>query len=74
MADSTLILAPHQYAKLGMIHCGVTHSGFVAVAGDTADIADGQTIAFARTHIRVIRQGERYTFTRQDVAESNKAA
>lgn len=73
MADNTLTLAPHQYAKLGLIHCGVTHSGFVAVAGDTADIADGQTLAFARTHVSVIRRGEQYTFTRQGV-ESSKAA
>jgi hypothetical protein len=73
MADNTLTLAPHQYGKLGVIHCGVTHSGFVAVGGDTADITDGQTLSFARTHIKVTRNGEQYTFTRQGV-ESSKAA
>lgn len=73
MADNTLTLTAHQYGKLGLIHCGVTHSGFVAVAGDTADIADGQTLRFARGGVTVTRQGEQYTFTRE-VAQASQAA
>lgn len=73
MADDTLTLNPHQYGKLGLLHCGVTHSGFVAVAGDTADIADGQTVTFGRTHVMVTRQGDNYTFMRE-VARTSKAA
>lgn len=73
MADDILTLNPHQYGKLGLMHCGVTHSGFVAVAGDTADIADGQTLTFARVRVRVTRKGDEYTFLRE-AAHADQAA
>lgn len=73
MADTDLTLAPHQHGKLGILHCGVTHDGFVAVGGDTADIADGQTVSFARNRVIVTRKGGQYTFMRQ-VAETSRAA
>lgn len=64
MPDKTLTLNPHTYNKLGIIHCGVTHEGFVVVAGDPRDIADGQEILFERVGIKVRRDGVQYTFTR----------
>ena len=64
MSDTdTLTLAPTQHDKLGIIHCGVTREGFIAVGGDPRDIEDGQEILFERTGIRARRQGSVYTFT-----------
>jgi hypothetical protein len=60
----TLTLTPATHGKLGVIHCGVTREGFIAVGGDPRDIEDGQEILFERTGIRVRRQGSEYTFTR----------
>jgi len=64
MPEETITLTPHNYGKLGLIHCGVTYDGFIAVAGDTRDIADGQEILFERTAVNVKRTGNQYTFTR----------
>jgi len=61
--ESITLTAPH-HDKLGSLHCGVTRDGFVAVAGDTADIADGEEIEFDRLHVAVQRNGGEYTFTR----------
>jgi hypothetical protein len=60
----TLTLAPAKHDKLGLIHCGVTREGFIAVGGEPRNIDDGQEILFERTGIRVRRQGSEYTFTR----------
>lgn len=60
----SITLSAAQHDKLGLLHCGVTREGFVAVAGDTADIADGETIEFERAHVTVVRKGDGYTFTR----------
>jgi len=65
MSDTaTLTLAPTEHGKLGIIHCGVTREGFIAVGGDPRDIKDGQEILFERTGIKARRQGSEYTFIR----------
>jgi len=66
MSDTTatLTLAPAQHGKLGIIHCGVTREGFIAVGGDPRDIDDGQELVFERVGIKARRQGSEYTFTR----------
>ena len=60
----SLTLMPTKHDKLGIIHCGVTREGFIAVGGEPRDIEDGQEITFERPGIRVRRQGSEYTFTR----------
>ena len=62
--NETITLTARHHDKLGSLHCGVTREGFIAVAGDISDIADGQEIDFERTHVTVKRLGEEYTFTR----------
>ena len=61
--ESITLTSPH-HDKLGSLHCGVTREGFVAVAGDTADISDGEKVDFERTHVTVTRKSGEYTFTR----------
>jgi len=61
---ATLTLAPARHDKLGVIHCGVTREGFIAVGGDPRNIDDGQEILFERVGIKARRQGSEYTFTR----------
>jgi hypothetical protein len=60
----TLTLAPGKHDKLGVVHCGVTREGFIAVGGDPRDIDDGEEIAFARVGIKAVRRGSEYTFSR----------
>ena len=62
--DDTLTLAPAKHARLGIIHCGVTREGFIAVGGEPRDIDDGQEIVFERTGVKARREGSKYTFTR----------
>ena len=62
--DETLTLVPVRHGKLGIIHCGVTREGFIAVGGEPRNIEDGQEIVFERTGIRARRNGSEYTFTR----------
>ncbi|MGB5540117.1 MAG: hypothetical protein WBO37_08530 [Gammaproteobacteria bacterium] len=65
MSDTdTLTLAPAEHDKLGIIHCGVTREGFIAVGGDPRAIEDGQEILFERMGIKDRRQGSEYTFRR----------
>jgi len=66
MSDDTdtLTLEPARHGKLGIIHCGVTRAGFIAVGGEPRNIDDGQEILFERTGIRARRQGNTYTFSR----------
>jgi len=66
MSENTeiLTLAPAMHDKLGIIHCGVTREGFIAVAGDPREIEDGQEILFERVGINARRHGSEYTFTR----------
>jgi hypothetical protein len=60
----TLTLAPAEHGKLGIIHCGVTREGFIAVGGDPRNIDDGEEIQFEHVAIKARRQGSEYTFTR----------
>ncbi|MEN8108229.1 MAG: hypothetical protein ABFS22_09505 [Pseudomonadota bacterium] len=62
-SNESITLTPTHHDKLGLLHCGVTREGFVAVAGDTADITDGEAVEFERTHVTVKRTGSDYTFT-----------
>lgn len=61
----SVTLRPHEHAKLGIVHVGVTRQGFVAVAGEVHDIADGEVVEIVRVPVSVARSGEDYTFTRQ---------
>ena len=74
MSEETLTLSPHQYGKLGILHCGVTREGFIAVAGDPRDIADGEEIVFERVGVKARRDGSQYTFSRVQTARSRQAA
>jgi hypothetical protein len=64
MPDESITLAPRNNGKIGVLYCGVTREGFIAVAGDPRDIADGEEILFGRSGIKVIRNGSEYTFSR----------
>lgn len=64
MSDDVLVLEPKKHDKLGIIHCGVTREGFIAVGGDIADIDDGQEIVFDRVGIKANRKGSEYTFSK----------
>ena len=63
--DNTLTLTPLHHDKIGIVHCGVTREGFIAVAGDPRDIADGEEIFFEKVNIRAKRQGSEYIFTKE---------
>jgi len=65
---NTLTLGPTRHDKLGIIHCGVTREGFIAVGGDPRNIEDGEEILFERVGIRARRSGSEYTFTRESKA------
>lgn len=62
--SESITLNPRQHDKLGVLHVGVTREGFIAVAGEPHDIADGETIEISRVPVRVTRRGDEYTFTR----------
>jgi hypothetical protein len=64
MTEETLTLAPRTHSKLGLILCGVTREGFIAVCGEPRNIADGEEILFERVGIKAKRTGNEYTFTR----------
>jgi hypothetical protein len=64
MADEPLTLEPKHYDKFGQVHCGVTREGFISVAGDVRDIADGEEILFERAGIKAKRKGSEYTFSK----------
>ena len=63
-SDEPITLAPLTHGKIGIYHCGVTREGFVAVAGDTQDLADGNSFLFVRFGITAKRSGSEYTFSR----------
>ena len=63
-SDETITLGPREHGKLGIYHCGVTREGFIAVAGEPRDIADGEEILFERPGIKASRSGEEYTFSK----------
>ena len=64
MSDDTIMLTPRHNGKVGVYFCGVTREGFIAVAGEPRDIADGEEILFARSGIRVSRDASEYMFSR----------
>ena len=64
MSDQSLTLKVPTHDRLGIIHCGVTREGFIAVGGEPRNIADGEEILFERVGIRARRSGSEYTFTR----------
>jgi hypothetical protein len=64
MSESVTLHIP-EHGKLGLLHCGVTREGFVSVAGETHDIADGETVPIRRVAVRVTRHGDEYTFTKE---------
>ncbi len=63
-SDKSITLAPLHYAKVGIYHCDVAREGFVAVGGDTQDLADGESFLFIRCGITAKRSGSEYTFSR----------
>ena len=63
MSKQSLTLTSATHDKLGIIHCGVTREGFIAVGGEPRDIADGEEILFKRVAIRARRSGGEYIFT-----------
>ena len=60
----SITLTPTHHDKLGILHCGVTREGFIVVAGDPRDIADGESIFFERTGVTAKRHGSEYIFSR----------
>ena len=64
MSDDSITLTPRHNGKIGVYYCGVTREGFIAVAGEPRDIADGEEISFARSGIKVSRNGSEYMFSR----------
>jgi len=64
MSEQSLTLSPRTHDKLGICHCGVTREGFIAVAGEPRNIADGETINFERVGITATRNGSEYTFVK----------
>lgn len=64
MSDDSIMLTPRHNGKIGVYHCGVTRDGFIAVAGEPRDIADGEEILFDRSGIMVSRNGSEYLFSR----------
>lgn len=65
MSESLTLHVP-SHDKLGMIHVGVTREGFISVAGEVHDIADGETVTIRRVPVIVKRAGEAYEFSRAD--------
>ena len=64
MSDDSIMLTPRHNGKIGVYYCGVTREGFIAVAGEPRDIADGEEILFDRSDIKVSRNGNEYLFSR----------
>jgi hypothetical protein len=64
MTLESITLHPHQHAKLGRLHVGVTRAGFISVAGEVHDIANGEVVRIARVPVSVIRFDDDYTFSR----------
>jgi len=64
MSDDTIMLTPRHNGKVGVYFCGVTREGFIAVAGEPRNIADGEEIMFDRSGIKVSRDASEYMFSR----------
>jgi hypothetical protein len=64
VAESITLSAP-EHEKIGVVHCGVTREGFISVAGETHNIADGETVKINRVDVTVTRNGDKYIFTKE---------
>ena len=64
MSEDSIMLTPRHNGKVGGYYCGVPREGFIAVAGEPRDIADGEEIFFDRSGIRASRTGSEYLFSR----------
>ncbi|HFD81638.1 MAG TPA: hypothetical protein ENK05_14795 [Gammaproteobacteria bacterium] len=64
MSGESITLNPRQHDKLGVVHCGVTRDGFIAVGGQPKNIADGEEILFEHVGIKATRKGSEYTFSK----------
>ena len=58
----SVVLKAGLYEKLGLVHCGVTRSGFVAVGGDVSTIIDKQVVLFLTHKVAVCRNGDNHIF------------
>lgn len=64
--SESITLHPRKHDKLGTLHVGVTREGFVSVAGEVHNIADGETLPIERVPVSVKRTGEEYIFSKID--------
>ena len=64
MSEDSILLTPKHNGKIGVYYCGVTREGFIAVAGEPRDIADGEEMLFDRSGIKASRDGSEYLFSR----------
>lgn len=65
MSSESITLKPRTHDKLGVYLCDVVREGFISVAGEPRDIADGEEIMFERSGIRAVRNGAEYTFSKE---------
>ena len=61
---NTLRLEAREYGTIGLIHCGVTREGLVAIGGQQFDVEDGGEQTAEHVGITVRREGEQYTFSK----------
>lgn len=61
---NTLRLEAREYDTIGLIHCGVTREGLVAIGGRQFNVEDGEEQAAEHVGITVRREGEQYTFSK----------
>ncbi len=54
-AQNSITFSPGKHDKLGILHCGVTREGFIAVAGDPRDIGDGKETIFDKVSVKASR-------------------
>ena len=59
----TLCLEAREYGTIGVVHCGVTRDGLVAIGGRQIELEDGEVKAAENIGITVRREGEQYTFS-----------
>jgi glutamine amidotransferase PdxT len=64
MAESITWGAP-EHEKAGVVLSGVTREGFIAVADEIHDNADGEKVKINLVDVTVTRNGEKYTSRRK---------
>ena len=62
--DNTITLEPRETGKLGILHCGVTTEGLIAVVGVQKNIEDGESFTFDQVGITATRKDNIYTFVK----------